>query len=90
MQSFRSPGSLQRFVSVFSAIRNLFVPPHSQRSAFQSRGHRIRAIAECGGSHGLKSISKAERLRCAMTVVKVTSPVEHYIRGKYEFSRSQL
>ncbi|SFU23314.1 DDE domain-containing protein [Mesorhizobium sp. YR577] len=27
MQGFRSPGSLQRFVSIFSAIRNLFVPP---------------------------------------------------------------
>ena len=29
MQGFRSPRYLQRFVSVFSAIRNLFVPPHS-------------------------------------------------------------
>ena len=27
MQGFRSPGSLQRFVSIFSAVRNLFVPP---------------------------------------------------------------
>jgi putative transposase len=46
MQSFRSPGSLQRFVSVFSAIRNLFVPPRSQRSAFQNRVHRLQAIAQ--------------------------------------------
>lgn len=27
MQGFRSRGSLQRFVSIFSALRNLFVPP---------------------------------------------------------------
>jgi len=46
MQSFRSPGSFQRFVSVFSAIRNLVVPPRSQRSAFQSRVRRIQAIAQ--------------------------------------------
>ncbi|BCH04842.1 hypothetical protein MesoLj131b_68410 (plasmid) [Mesorhizobium sp. 131-2-5] len=26
MQGFRSPGSLQRLVSIFSAFRNLFVP----------------------------------------------------------------
>lgn len=26
MQGFRSPGGLQRFVSIFSALRNLFVP----------------------------------------------------------------
>lgn len=30
MQGFRSPGGLQRFVSIFSAIRNLFVPPRSK------------------------------------------------------------
>ena len=29
MQGFRSPRYLQRFVSVFSAVRNLFVPPRS-------------------------------------------------------------
>ncbi|RUM95071.1 IS6 family transposase, partial [Pseudaminobacter arsenicus] len=46
MQRFRSAGSLQRFVSVFSAIRNLFVPPRSKRSAFQNRVHRFLAIAE--------------------------------------------
>ena len=33
MQGFRSPGGLQRFVSIFSALRNLFVPPRSNRSA---------------------------------------------------------
>jgi len=46
MQGFRSAGSLQRFVSIFSALRNLFVPPRSQRSAFQIHQHRLQAIAE--------------------------------------------
>jgi putative transposase len=46
MQSFRSPGSLQRFISIFSAGRNLFIPPRSQRSALGIRGHRLRAMAE--------------------------------------------
>src|SRR3712207_1095095 len=41
MQGFRSPGGLQRFVSVFSAVRNLFVPPCSRRSALASRLHRL-------------------------------------------------
>ncbi len=39
MQGFRSPGSLQRFVSIFSAVRNLFVPPRAKRSAFQTHLH---------------------------------------------------
>ncbi|WP_137136552.1 IS6 family transposase [Rhizobium sp. FKY42] len=52
MQGFRSPGGLQRFVSVFSAVRNLFVPPRSQRSAFQKRVHRIQAIAEWKAAAG--------------------------------------
>lgn len=46
MQGFRSPGGFQRFISVFSAVRKLFVPPRSQRSAFQNRVHRIHAITE--------------------------------------------
>jgi len=33
MQGFRSPGGPQRFVTVFSADRNHFVPPRSRRSA---------------------------------------------------------
>ena len=45
MQGFRSPGSLQRFVSIFSAVRNLFVPPRSQRSAVEVYLHRLQAIA---------------------------------------------
>lgn len=46
MQGFRSPGSLQRFVELFSALRNLFVPPHSKRSAFAVHLHRLRAMTE--------------------------------------------
>jgi putative transposase len=46
MQGFRSPGSLQRFATVFSAVRNLFVPPHSRRSALATHLHRLTAMAE--------------------------------------------
>ncbi|MBB4571288.1 IS6 family transposase [Rhizobium leucaenae] len=52
MQGFRSPEGLQRFVFVFSAVRSLFVPPSSQRSAFQNRVHRIQAIAEWKAAAG--------------------------------------
>ena len=45
MQGFRSTGSLQRFISIFSALRNLFVTPHHKRSALATHIHRIRAIA---------------------------------------------
>jgi len=46
MQGFRSPVGLQRFVSVFSALRNLFVPPRTKRSAFSIHLHRLQAMAE--------------------------------------------
>jgi putative transposase len=46
MQGFRSPGGLQRFVSVFSAVRSLFVPPNSRRSALATHLHRLKAMAE--------------------------------------------
>ncbi|WP_439331036.1 IS6 family transposase [Mesorhizobium carmichaelinearum] len=45
MQGFRSPGALQRFVSIFSALRNLFVPARSHRSAFEIHHHRLQALA---------------------------------------------
>jgi putative transposase len=45
MQGFRSPSGLQCFVSVFSAVRNLFVPPRPSRSAIALHLHRLRAIA---------------------------------------------
>lgn len=47
MQGFRSPGGLQRFASIFSAFRNLFVPARSKRrSAFQIHLHRLNAMVE--------------------------------------------
>jgi putative transposase len=45
MQGFRSPGALQRFVFIFSAVRNLFVSPRSKQSALAIHLHRVRAIA---------------------------------------------
>jgi len=52
MQGFRSSGALQRFVSIFSAVRNLFVPPSSKRSAFQVRLHRLNAMAQWKAAAG--------------------------------------
>jgi putative transposase len=46
MQGFRSPGGLQRFISVYSAIRNLFVPPRFRRAALATHLHRLAAMAE--------------------------------------------
>jgi putative transposase len=46
MQGFRSVGGLQRFISVFSAVRNLFVAPHQTHSALATHIHRIRAMAQ--------------------------------------------
>ena len=47
MQGLRSWRGLQRFFEVFSAVRNLFVPPHpAQKSAIAIHLHRLRAIAE--------------------------------------------
>ena len=44
MQGFRLPRYLQRFVSVFSAVHNLFVPPRSRRSARATHLHRLNAM----------------------------------------------
>jgi len=41
----RSAEGLQRFTSVFSAVRNLFVPSHSRRSALASHLRRLQAMA---------------------------------------------
>ena len=46
VQGFRSAGGLQRFTVVFSAVRNLFVPPRSRRSALATHLHRLNAMAE--------------------------------------------
>ncbi|HZA92266.1 MAG TPA: DDE-type integrase/transposase/recombinase, partial [Gemmatimonadales bacterium] len=53
MQGFRSVGGLQRFTSVFSAVRNLFVPPHSHRSALAAHLHRLQAIAAWKAAAGV-------------------------------------
>jgi putative transposase len=45
MQRFRSPGALQRFASLFSALRNLFVPARSKHSAIAVHLHRLGAMA---------------------------------------------
>ncbi|TBC02066.1 IS6 family transposase [Rhizobium ruizarguesonis] len=46
MQGFRSVGGLQRFISVFSPVRNLFVAPHQRHSALATHIHRIGAMAQ--------------------------------------------
>ena len=46
MQGFRSPGGLQRFIPVHSAVRNLFVHPRSHRSALSTHLHRLNAMAQ--------------------------------------------
>jgi putative transposase len=53
MHGFRSPESLQRVTSVFSAVGNLFVPPFSRRSAFSIHLHRLKAIAASKSAAGL-------------------------------------
>jgi putative transposase len=53
MQGFRSPGGLQRFANVFSAVRNLFVPPHSRRSALATHLHRLNAMVEWKSAAGV-------------------------------------
>jgi putative transposase len=45
MQGFRSPGGLQRFITVHSAVRNHFVPPRSRRSALATHLRRVDAMA---------------------------------------------
>ncbi len=44
MQGYRSPGALQRFVSIHSAIRNSFSVPARRRNALAIRYHRMEAF----------------------------------------------
>lgn len=46
MQGSQSVGGLQRFISVFSAVRNHFVLSHQKHSALATHIHRIRAMAQ--------------------------------------------
>ena len=56
MQGCRSSRYLQRFASVFSAVRNLFVPPrschtsapHQRHGGMENRGKRRRLKLSCG------------------------------------------
>lgn len=44
MQGFRSPGGLQRFISLHSATLNRFFAPHYRRTALKTRYHRMEAF----------------------------------------------
>ncbi len=53
MQGFRSVGGLQRFTSVFSAARNLFVSPRPYQSALATHLHRLQAMAAWKAAAGV-------------------------------------
>lgn len=53
MLQFRSRTAMQRFVSVFSAVLNLFVPTHQKYSASEVHLHHLRAIAHWKGVAGI-------------------------------------
>jgi len=53
MQEFRSPGGYQCFVSVFSAVRNLFVLPASIDNAVSRHVHRVGAFAQWANATAL-------------------------------------
>jgi putative transposase len=53
MQGFQSTRGLQRFTSVFSAARNLFVPPRPSRSALATHLHRLQAMAAWKSAAGV-------------------------------------
>nr|WP_294915786.1 IS6 family transposase [uncultured Neokomagataea sp.] len=46
MQIFRSPGGCQRFLTVFSAVRNFFVPSSANASALTRYMHRLQAFVQ--------------------------------------------
>jgi putative transposase len=53
MQGFQSPGGLQRFTTIFSAVRNLFVPSRSHRFALAIHLHRLTAMADWRSAAGV-------------------------------------
>jgi putative transposase len=55
MQGFRSAAGLQRFTSVFSAVRTLFVPSRSHQSAFDTHIHRLQAMAAWKAAAGVRA-----------------------------------
>lgn len=63
MQGFRSAGGSQRFISVFSSVRNLFMPPHHPRhphsshprnSALERRDRRNCVSSSANGLSGIR------------------------------------
>jgi len=59
MKNFRSLGGCKRFLSVFSAVRNLFVPPASVTTALSRHIHRVRVLSPNGIT---RPLSEAEDL----------------------------
>ena len=53
MRGYRSPGGLQRFVSLHSAVRNRFVPPARRRSAQATRYYRQEAFDAWNAAAGV-------------------------------------
>jgi putative transposase len=53
VQGFPSAGGLQRFTSVFSAVRNLFASPRSHQSTLATHLHRLQAMAVWNGAAGV-------------------------------------
>lgn len=86
MQRFRSPSALQRFISNFSAVRNLFVPTYLKRQPSTStcivsgRSHigRVRP----GSPH-----DHFEPVESALVSVNLTSPLKLYSRWNISASR---
>ncbi|MBP1845694.1 putative transposase [Rhizobium petrolearium] len=65
MKGFRSAGGLQRFIAVFSAIRNHFVPSHQKHTALATHIHRIRAMAQSKAVTGAAASVQRQALRPA-------------------------
>ncbi len=70
----RSPGSLQRFVSIHSAIRNCFSVSARRRSVLTVRHHRLEAIDSWNAA--TSDIWKAIPDIFHRPLVKVTTPIK--------------
>lgn len=76
-QGFRSIGSLQHFVSIFSAVRNLFVPSHANRSASKIRKHSLQAL-----TYRSNNLTAPLALAIPSTIRKVTRRQSPQIRHR--------
>ena len=81
MQGFRSPGGLQRFTTVHSAVRNPFVQPRSHRSALSNRLHRLDAMAQWKAVAGITASARrrANFASLRQRRVNVTSPLYVFV-----------